>query len=101
MADISPEIRPARCLETLPMPHRLSRREFVRALAVGSAAFPLTAASWSRVLGANDRLRVASIGCGGKGVSDVNGVASSPHVQVVALCNIDEGPKHLCWAAEK
>ena len=45
----------------------------------------LTAASWSRVYGANDKLRLASVGVGGKGWDDLVHVAASPHVSVVAL----------------
>jgi predicted dehydrogenase len=75
----------------------ISRRSFLQA----GAASVLTAASWSRVYGANDRLRVAAVGCGGKGRSDIEGVAASPHVAYVALCDIDETEKHLGWAATK
>ncbi|HWA98929.1 MAG TPA: Gfo/Idh/MocA family oxidoreductase [Pirellulales bacterium] len=46
-------------------------------------------------------MRVASVGTGGKGWSDLNGVAASPNVDIVALCNIDEGPEHLGKAVEK
>jgi len=53
------------------------------------------------VYGANDRLRVAAVGCGGKGRSDIEGVAASPRVAYVALCDIDETEKHLGWAAKK
>jgi predicted dehydrogenase len=75
----------------------LTRRTFLQA----GAASVLTAASWSRVYGANDRLRVAAVGCGGKGRSDIEGVAASPHVAYVALCDIDSTEKHLGWAAMK
>src|SRR5262245_18471437 len=75
---------------------RLSRRSFLAA-----SAASLTALSYSRVYGAGGKLRVASIGCGGKGTSDLNGVAASPEVQVVALCIIDHTEKHLGWAAKK
>lgn len=61
----------------------------------------LTAASWSRVLGAGERLRVAGVGVGGKGWSDLTSVASSPHVEVTALCDIDETQEHLGRAAAK
>jgi predicted dehydrogenase len=47
------------------------------------------------VYGANSRLRVASIGTGGKGWSDLTSTAASPYVDVVALCNVDESPEHL------
>lgn len=76
----------------------LSRRRFLQQ---ASAATALTAVSWSRVHGANERLRLASVGVGGKGWSDVTSVAASPHVEVVALCDIDESLQHLGRAAEK
>src|SRR5437764_1799107 len=76
----------------------LTRRRFLQ---TGAAAAALTAASWSRVYGANDKLRLASVGVGGKGWSDLTGVAASPQVEVVALCDIDETSQHLGRAAEK
>ncbi|MGL4550127.1 MAG: Gfo/Idh/MocA family protein [Gemmataceae bacterium] len=72
-----------------------SRRQFLAA----SAA--LTAAGWSRVYGAGTRLRVAAVGVGGKGWSDLTAVAASPHVEVAALCDIDESKAHLGQAATK
>jgi predicted dehydrogenase len=69
--------------------------------AIGGAALSIPAASWARVFGANDRLRVASVGTGGKGWSDLNDTAASPAVEVVALCDIDESKAHLGQAAEK
>lgn len=83
------------------MPHRTSRRTFIKTAAAAGAGLSLSATSWSQVLGANTRLRVASVGTGGKGWSDLVNVAASPHVEVVALCNIDEGPDHLGRAATK
>src|SRR5262245_38202905 len=80
---------------------RTSRRRFLKQAAVAGAALSLPAASWSRVLGANERLRVVSVGCGGKGWSDLTATAASPHVDVVALCDIDESRAHLGQAAEK
>src|SRR5262249_21063036 len=69
----------------------ISRRRFLARSAVGAAA--LSAASWSRVYGANARLRLASVGVGGKGWSDLTSVAAGAHVEVVALCDIDETDK--------
>lgn len=83
------------------MPIRASRRQFLKQMAAAGAAVSMPAAGWSRVYGANERLRVASVGVGGKGWSDLNGTAASPHVHVVALCDVDESPKHLGRAAEK
>ena len=74
-------------------PRRLaevSRRRFLQSSAgvAGAAAvlgFPMVVPS--RAFGANERLNVAAIGCGGKGEVDVNGVSGQ---NVVALCDVDE-----------
>ncbi len=80
---------------------RTNRRQFLKQVAVAGAAFSLPAVSYSRLLGANDRLRVASVGTGGKGWSDLTATAASKHVQVVGLCDIDETKPHLGQAAER
>ncbi len=79
--------------------HTPSRRRFLKKAVAGSLT--LTASSWSRVLGANDKLRVASIGVSGKGWEDHTMISASPRVQIVALCDVDEGPEHLGRAATK
>ncbi|QDV27546.1 Gfo/Idh/MocA family protein [Aureliella helgolandensis] len=83
------------------MPHTANRRSFIQAASLAGAALSLPAAQYSRVYGANEKLRIASVGTGGKGWSDLNGVAASPEVQVVGLCNIDSSRAHLGQAAEK
>ena len=83
------------------MPILTSRRQFMKQMAVAGTALSFPAISYSRVLGANDRLRVASVGTGGKGWSDLIATAASPHVDVVALCDIDESAQFLGRAAEK
>ncbi len=83
------------------MAQRSTRRRFLQQSLVLGAGLGLSAASYARAAGANSRLRVASIGTGGKGWSDLTGVAASPMVDVVALCDIDEGPNFLGRAAEK
>ncbi|MFO0917534.1 MAG: Gfo/Idh/MocA family oxidoreductase [Planctomycetaceae bacterium] len=77
-----------------------SRRAFLKhSLVAGAATW--TAASWSRVYGANSRLKIASVGTGGKGWSDLTATAASPQVEVTALCDIDESKNFLGQAAEK
>lgn len=83
------------------MSSRTSRRLFMKQAAFAAGALSMPAASWGRVLGANDRLRVASIGTGGKGWSDLTDTAASPRVQVVALCDVDDSKDFLGRAAEK
>jgi predicted dehydrogenase len=83
------------------MAARSTRREFLKRSAVTGGSALFTAASWSRVYGANEKLHLASIGTGGKGWSDLIETAKSPHVQVTSLCDIDESTNHLGRAAEK
>lgn len=61
----------------------------------------MTALSWSRVWGAHERLRIASVGVSGKGWSDHTSVAASPQVEIVALCDVDEDAEHLGKAAKQ
>jgi len=77
---------------------RIARRRLLGG-AAGAAA--LSALSWSRVLGANERVRIAAVGTGGKGWSDLTSTAASPHADVVALCDVDESADFLGRAAEK
>jgi predicted dehydrogenase len=83
------------------MHQRLSRRQFLQQASAASGVAALSALSWSRAFGASDRLRVASVGVGGKGWSDVTSVAASPRVEIIALCDVDESKQHLGRAAEK
>jgi len=75
----------------------ITRRRFLQI--TGTSA--LTAASWSRVRGANESLRLASVGTGGKGWDDLVHVSAGPNVTVVALCDIDESEMFLGRAATK
>ncbi|MCH5599464.1 Gfo/Idh/MocA family protein [Niabella ginsengisoli] len=38
----------------------------------------------------SDKLNIAGIGAGGKGESDIAEMAKSPHVNIVALCDVDD-----------
>ncbi len=68
-----------------------SRRTFLTgaALAAGSAASS-SAASAARVIGANDRIRVGLIGCGGQGRADLSDFLKTDQTQCVALCDVDK-----------
>jgi predicted dehydrogenase len=77
-----------------------SRRRFLRQTAHAGAALAL-ASPWLRAAGANARLNVAAVGVAGRGGADLAGVAASPHVQIVALCDTDESAQHLGKAADR
>ena len=48
----------------------------------------LTAASYSRVLGANDRISLGVIGTGSRGVSVMGNFLNNPAIRVISLCDI-------------
>jgi len=64
----------------------LPRRAFLRQTLTAAIAFPMV--SRLRVLGANNRLNIASIGVGGKGWTDINKVAGE---NIVGICDVDSG----------
>jgi predicted dehydrogenase len=54
----------------------------------GSAAAAMTAASYSRILGANERVQLGLIGCGGRGVSVMGTFIKTDRVEVPAVCDV-------------
>lgn len=76
-------------------PRSNQRREFLRQVAWASVG---TWAASRRVYSAdaNDRLKIAVIGCGGRGGANLNGVATQ---DIVALCDVNE--RHLNIAAAR
>ncbi|MFB3777845.1 MAG: Gfo/Idh/MocA family protein [Bryobacteraceae bacterium] len=55
---------------------------------VGGSAMAMSAASYSQVMGANDRIGLGVIGCGDRGRFDMGCFLKDPAVAVVALCDI-------------
>ena len=80
---------------------RVPRRTFLHTAAAGGLGYLYTAPAFSadRVIGANDKVRFAGIGVGGKGRSDIEQAGSLG--DVIALVDIDESDKHLGGAAKK
>src|SRR5688572_7667926 len=72
-------------VRTLP---RVSRRRFLNSAAGAAAA--LTAASYSKLLGAADRTRLALIGCGSRGQHVMGLFQMDASVEVVGLCDVFE-----------
>ena len=81
-----------------------SRRSFIRSAAgkaavaaIAPSAFAMaettqTASGNSRIIGANDRIRIAVLGINGRGkthVEEIMDLASKSNVEVVALCDPD------------
>ena len=63
-----------------------TRRDFIKSTAIGTAA--LLAANPSRVLGANDRVRVGMIGAGARGQELIKELLGVPNAQLVAVADV-------------
>ena len=63
----------------------MERRRFIQQ-AAGTVL--VSAASFSRILGANDRVNVALIGCGERGRLDADLLRQVPGVSIVAVCDV-------------
>jgi len=68
-----------------------SRRGFLKTATAGSAALALSAASYSRVLGANDRISIGVIGLGGRGfgahMTGVHAHQDTQNFEITAVCD--------------
>lgn len=61
------------------------RRDFLKTVGAATAA---TALSSSRIMGAQERVRMGLIGCGARGVGDMNNFLALGSTEFVALCDV-------------
>ncbi|HEY0654177.1 MAG TPA: Gfo/Idh/MocA family oxidoreductase [Chryseosolibacter sp.] len=74
-------------------PKNVSRRKFIQNAAVAGAAFtilPRFVLGGKGYIPPSDTVYIAGIGVGGKGTSDLTGVAKNPAARVVFLCDVDD-----------
>jgi len=84
-----------------------TRRDFLRTTALASAGLALsgiaskasaavnqTVQSYNRIVGAGNKVNVAFVGIGNRGLEVLNEFVKNRHVNVVALCDVDLGAKH-------
>src|SRR5438093_997815 len=77
----------------------MKRRQFIKRMAQTAAALSATSAlSADRVSGANDRVRLGLIGCGGRGMLVARLMREVPDVEFAAVCDLY--PAHLGRAKE-
>ena len=75
---------------------RNSRREFLKKVGMGSAALTLggtsmglNAASYSRIIGANDRIRVAVTGVNSRGKAHISALSKCSNIEINYICDVD------------
>src|SRR5260370_24683939 len=66
----------------------IERRQFIKQVALAGATVGLTSYATSRVLGANDRVRLGIIGCGARGQEDLREILKIPNVDFVAAADV-------------
>ena len=78
------------------------RRNFIKKVAIGSAGlafgntvfggttFGFSAKSYKNIIGANDRVRIATIGVNGRGNSMSGTIAKQKNAEVACVCDVDE-----------
>lgn len=67
-----------------------SRRRFLRTVTTSLAATTLLNTGRSRAAGANDRVRVATIGCGNQGKAHIKSLSTLKNVEIANVCDVDK-----------
>ena len=70
-----------------------SRRRFINHTTTVAAGAAFTAASWNKVLGANDRVRLGVIGTGNRGSDVMSWFHKESDVEITSVCDVYD--KHL------
>jgi predicted dehydrogenase len=77
----------------------VDRRDFIKTSAAAGAALTLTAASYGRVLGANENLRIGFLGVGGRCQQHIDAILQmvdeKKPVTPVAVCDVWDGDPEL------
>jgi len=69
---------------------KLTRRSFLKSAALTTAAVSWTAKSWSQVASANDDVRIAVVGFGGRGKDHLSGLSKVKGTRIAGLCDVDD-----------
>jgi len=71
------------------MKNKITRRNFVKTSALGTTAMAFSASSYSRILGANDRVNLAVVGLNGRGRAHVLAASAAKNTAIRAFCDVD------------
>ena len=87
------------------MKHASTRRDFLKTASLGTAALSMTTTSYGRIVGANDRISIGVIGCGGRGrkahMAGVNKHAKEQNIEITAVADPWKERRELAAALAK
>ncbi len=83
-----------------------SRREFIKkvgltasAISIGGILPGMSTKSYRKIIGANDRIRVAVMGVNSRGIAHSMNFKQIPNVEIAYLCDVEEGALKKCLDA--
>jgi predicted dehydrogenase len=94
----------------LKVENMITRRTFIKTgslaaagITVGSIniANSMPAASYKRIIGSGERVRLACIGIGNQGANDIKMLDATGLADIAALCDVDMGAQHTTATIEK
>ena len=68
----------------------LNRRSFFKSAALATATVSWSAKSWAQIASANDDVRVAVVGFGGRGGDHLGGLSKVKGTRIAGLCDVDD-----------
>ena len=73
------------------MKNSFSRRQFLKSTSMGASGMAMSSSSYGRIVGANDRISIAIVGCGGRGqkahMTGVHKHAKGQNIEITAVCD--------------
>jgi predicted dehydrogenase len=71
------------------MKNNITRRNFVKKSSIGIMAMAVSASSYARILGSNERLNIAVAGLNGRGQGHLMSASLGQNSTVIAFCDVD------------
>lgn len=76
--------------------NKITRRKFVKTSIIGAAALSFPAASYARILGANERVNLGVAGLNSRGQAHIVAAAAVKNTAIAAFCDVDSRVFEKC-----
>ncbi|MCB0571930.1 MAG: Gfo/Idh/MocA family oxidoreductase, partial [Phaeodactylibacter sp.] len=68
---------------------KTTRRKFVKDALIGATALSFPASSYARILGSNERIKLAVVGLNGRGQAHIIAASKAGNAEIIAFCDVD------------